>query len=257
MIPDRLIIEKEHELRAWFTQNKDPITACIDGLDIGWGGVQRWATARVPEVAGLHLDFACGYGTFIAQLGWRFPGARIVGLNIDYAGPHACIGSLLTRAGVDARLVQADAQGMPFRNCTFDSISCFLGLQDIRIGFGDEGVRRAVHEAVRVLQDRGMLMLLDEFRFSDFLKVLEGLPVTEMSRDEQPLDVRWDRDVGVRAVRLYAEGWIAQQRGAGSDRCYDEKYIELKIDMEHQIREHGYYVPFGPMRLIIVQKGKT
>jgi hypothetical protein len=53
--------------------------AQIDGLDIGWGGVQRWATAHIPKpTEGPHLDFACGYGTFLAQLGWRFPDVYLI-----------------------------------------------------------------------------------------------------------------------------------------------------------------------------------
>jgi SAM-dependent methyltransferase len=254
MNPDSVIVKNEQRLREWFTRDEDAIMKSIDGLDIGWGGVQCWTTARIPGIAGLHLDFACGYGTFIAELGWRFPGARLVGLNIDYAGPHACIGSLLAEARVDARLVQADAQTMPFRDHTFGSVSCFLGLQDIKIGFGDAGVRRAVHEAVRVLQVRGMLVLVDEFLFSDFLKDLDGLPLTEISRGEQPLGVRWDRDVAVRAIELYTEGWVAQHRGAGCDRLFDEKYAEMERDMERQLQERGYYVPFGPMRMIVLEK---
>lgn len=255
MNPDSFISENERKLRDWFTRDKDAIMKNIDGLDIGWGGVQRWVTARMPEIRGLHLDFACGYGTFIAELGWRFPRARLVGLNIDYAGPHACIRSLLAESHVDARLVQSDAQCMPFRDHTFGSVSCFLGLQDIKIGFGDAGVRKAVHEAVGVLQDRGILVLIDEFMFSDFLRALDGLPVTEMSRSEQQPDVRWGREVAERAIVLYAEGWVAQCRDpGGSRRLYDEKFAEMKCDMEDQLREHGYYVPFGPMRMIIVEK---
>ncbi len=51
--------------------------------------MQRWATARMPlPRTGLHLDVACGYGTFLAELDWRFPGLRLVGLNIDFNGPH-------------------------------------------------------------------------------------------------------------------------------------------------------------------------
>ena len=41
------ILEKEDNLRAWFTQECDPVRKVVDGLDIGWGGVQRWATGRI------------------------------------------------------------------------------------------------------------------------------------------------------------------------------------------------------------------
>ena len=255
MNPDSTIIECEERLRAWFTRGKDPVLQIIDGLDIGWGGAQRWATARMPEVTGVHLDFACGYGTFLAQLGWRYPGMRLVGLNIDYAGSHACITSLLAEAGVYASLVQSDAQRMPFRDASFGSVSCFLGIQDIKIGFGQTGVRRSVHEAVRVLRHGGVLTLIDECTFADLTEVLAGLPVTEVERDERRLDVRWERAVAERAIALYAEGWIVQHRGPDSDRrLYAEKLAEMERDMEHQLEARGCYVPFGPMRMIIVEK---
>ena len=143
MNPDSAIVRCEQHLRDWFTRGKDPVMKIIDGLDIGWGGVQRWATARMPEVTGLHLDFACGYGTFMAQLGWRFPDIQLVGLNIDFAGPHACITSLLDEAAVTATLVRSDAQCMPFKDETFRSVSCFLGY---RIS-GSDSVDPALYEA--------------------------------------------------------------------------------------------------------------
>jgi SAM-dependent methyltransferase len=80
------------------------------------------ATERVsPPTAGLHLDVACGYATFMTQLGWRFPTARLVGLNIDFDGPHALAQPLLAEAGVRAALVQADARRLPFADGTLGS----------------------------------------------------------------------------------------------------------------------------------------
>ena len=156
---EQTIIRLERELRDWFTQGKDKIMMEIDGLDIGWGGSQRCVTAAMPDIAsGEHLDFACGYGTFLAQVGWRFQRARLFGLNIDYAGPHACITRLLRQAGVRASLVQADACKMPFKDQCFGSVSCFLGLQDIKIGFGDRGLEESISEAVRVLRPGGYLL---------------------------------------------------------------------------------------------------
>src|SRR5712691_5322594 len=151
------IVGRERALRSWLTEDRDPVVREIDGLDIGWGGVQRWATARMPPIqGGLHLDFACGVGTFLAQLGWRHPRAKFVGLNVDFAGPHAPIRDSLAHAGVRSELVCADARRMPFKDYTFDSVSCFLGLQDIEIGFGEAGTRSAVSEAVRVLRMNGL-----------------------------------------------------------------------------------------------------
>lgn len=251
------IIKREERLRAWFTQECDPVQKVVDGLDIGWGGVQRWATARMPPLEDLHLDIACGYAAFLAQLGWRFPTAQLVGLNIDFDGPHALARPLLTEAGVKAALVQADARWMPFADGTFGSVSCFLGLQDIEIGFGEDGVRDAVVEAVRVLSPGGVLALFDEFPFEQLEALLDELPVTVIDRGERELDVQWSRQVAERAIELYAEGWVAQARladPAARERTRSEAYGRMATEMERQLATRGYYVPFGPVRMVVARK---
>jgi SAM-dependent methyltransferase len=252
------IIKREERLRTWFTQECDPIQKVVDGLDIGWGGVQRWATAQIPPpTEGLHLDVACGYATFLAQLGWRFPTARLAGLNIDFDGPHALARPLLAEAGVTAALVQADARRMPFAEGTFGSASCFLGLQDIEIGFGEEGVRGTVAEAVRALRPGGVLVLLDEFPFERFDALLGELPLTVIDRGERELDVRWSRQVAERAIVLYAEGWVAQARvedRAARERTRREVHSRMVTEMERQLATQGYYVPFDPVRMVVARK---
>jgi len=254
------LVSREQALRAWFTRDADPVLRQVDGLDIGWGGVQCWATARMPPpTEGPHLDVACGYATFLAQLGWRFPTARLVGLNIDFDGPHAVARPLLAQAGVTAVLVRADARAMPFADGSFRSVSCFLGLQDIEIGFGEEGMRDTVAEAVRVLRLGGVLTLLDEFPFGQFDAVLDGLPLVVVAREKRTLDVRWRRQVAERAIALYAEGYVAQARLAdpvARRQVYDKAHTRMRGDMERQLGAQGYYVPFGPVRMLVAQKVK-
>jgi SAM-dependent methyltransferase len=254
MSEESRIVERENRLRDWFTQGCDPIQAVVDGLDIGWGGVRRWATARIPAPEGLHLDIACGYATFLAQLGWRFPHARLVGLNIDFEGPHALARSLLAGAGVPAALVQADARRMPFADSAFGSASCFLGLQDIEIGFGEEGAQEAMAEAVRVLRAGGMLALLDEIPTEQLEALLDGLPVTATDQAERTVDVRWSRQVAERAIALYAEGWAAQARvedGSAREQAQSNAHRRMAVEMERQLAAQGTYVPFGPVRMVI------
>ncbi|MFZ2096925.1 MAG: class I SAM-dependent methyltransferase [Anaerolineales bacterium] len=254
------ILAHEQALRAWFTRDADPVLAEIDGLDIGWGGVQRWATKflALPD-NDLHLDFACGYGTFLAQLGWRFPSIQLIGLNIDFCGPHAAIRPLLAQAGVTVILVQADACWMPFTGCSLDSVSCFMGLQDIEIGFKEVGVRSAVVEAVRVLIPGGLLVLIDEFPIERFDVILDGLPIHVIDQRERHLDVRWDWDVATAAIRLYAAGLVAQMRlpeddEAAHSAAYREALRRMEVEVVAQISGQGYYVPFGPLRMIVGRK---
>jgi SAM-dependent methyltransferase len=255
------IQDREQELRTWFTADADPALRQIDGLDIGWGGVQRWATARMPRLgAGPHLDVACGYGTFLAHLGWRFPDARLVGLNIDFEGPHALAQPLLAKAGVQAVLLRADSQHMPFAAGSFASISCFLGLQDIEIGCGERGVQRTLVEAVRVLRTGGVLVLLDEYCFERFDALLDGLPLQVEGRAKRQLDVRWSRQVAERAIHLYADGYAAQARAAdlATRRAFCEhRYRQMKADMERQLQERGFYVPFAATRMVVARRRES
>jgi ubiquinone/menaquinone biosynthesis C-methylase UbiE len=252
------IAAREDDLRAWLFRDQDPLLRTINGLDIGWGGVQRWATGRMPTPTKRpHLDFACGAGTFLAQLGWRFPSARLVGLNVDFEGPHSVARELLRQAGVSAQLVRADARRMPFPRSVFASASCFLGLQDIQIGFGDLGVVTALREVSRVLRRGGMLTLLEDFPNARLDAWMRSLRFEIRDRAEREMAVRWDRAVGERAIDLYADGWMAQARIRDAQerkRFRARIHRQLKENLDRQLFARGFYVPFGPTRLVVARK---
>jgi hypothetical protein len=110
-----------------------------------------------------------------------------------------------------------------------------------------------------VLHPGGMLVLLDEVPFERFEALLAGLPVVVLDRGERALDVRWEREVARAAVRLYAEGWVAQMRlpegdEAAREAAYRETLTRMEAEVEEQMAKQGYYVPFGPVRMVIVQK---
>jgi ubiquinone/menaquinone biosynthesis C-methylase UbiE len=255
---DRSIRGREEALRSWLTKGRDPTLQEIDGLDIGWGGVQRWATARMTDLGhGLHLDFACGVGSFLAQLGWRFPEADLIGLNIDFSGPHEPIRQLLSQAEVRCKLVRADARRMPFQDRVFHSVSCFLGLQDIEIGFGEAGIHAALSEASRILRKGGTLTVIDEFPFDKMDRLLKELPFQIAGRGERPVDAHWSRQVAERAIELYADGWVGQKRNSGSRKralVRAEVLRRMRKEMERQLAVQGYYVPFGPARMVEARK---
>src|SRR5262245_43170383 len=67
------------------------------------------------------LEVGCGVGAVLAVLGQEFPGLSLVGVDIepkqlDFARGH------LARAGLEARLAEADALVLPFPDESFDHV---------------------------------------------------------------------------------------------------------------------------------------
>jgi SAM-dependent methyltransferase len=67
------------------------------------------------------LEVGCGVGAVLAVLGQEFPGIRLHGVDIepkqlDFARGH------LERAGVEATLLEADANALPFEDECFDHV---------------------------------------------------------------------------------------------------------------------------------------
>jgi hypothetical protein len=64
--------------------------------------------------------------------------------------------------------------------------------------------------------------------------VLGGLPIVAVGRAERPLDVRWNREAAMRAIALYAEGWVTQTRSA-DEMVQEETRIEVHRQLEEEV----------------------
>jgi hypothetical protein len=57
----------------------------------------------------------------------------------------------------------------------------------------------------------------------------------------------------------YAEGWVVQMRLPERDNdarpaAYRKVLRRMKAEVEQQLAEQGYYVPFGPVRMVVARK---
>jgi uncharacterized protein RhaS with RHS repeats len=97
----------------------------------------------------------------------------------------------------------------------------------------------------------------DEFSVERVRQLLDQLPLEALRFDERELDVRWDRDVAEQAIELYADGWEAQVRSddpSAKAGGRTEALARMREDLERQLTDRGFYVPFGPIRLVIATK---
>ncbi len=105
------------------------------------------------------IDVAAGTADFALGAARRFPGARVVG--VDVTPEMLDVGRRKgARAGLSGRvsLMEGDAQRLPFTDGAFDCATCAFGFRN----FPDRP--RALAEARRVLRPGGLLLVLELFR---------------------------------------------------------------------------------------------
>lgn len=117
-----------------------------------WGmrqAAQALLRAHRFRGAGLVLDVGCGTGGTLRWLLDRFPGVRVVGLDVAAeALRHA-------RGQGALPVLQGSATQLPFPAATFDLVVSFDVLQHLPGGTGDVA---ALREAVRVLRPGGLFL---------------------------------------------------------------------------------------------------
>jgi hypothetical protein len=130
-------------------------------------------------------------------------------------------------------------------------------LQDIKIRTSGKGVRDTLCEVARIVQKYGYVTLVDEYPEEEFHGYISDLPFDVIK--EQPLltEVKWNRHIAEKAIELYAQGWVAQTELTDDQekkKAYKIIYEEMKSNMERQLHDRGYFVPFESMRMLVVQR---
>ena len=60
-----------------------------------------------------------------------------------------------------------------------------------------------------------------------------------------------------RAIAVYAESWLGQVRTtdpAERERSRQRVRSRLRAELERQLQAQGYWVPFGPARMVVARK---
>jgi ubiquinone/menaquinone biosynthesis C-methylase UbiE len=168
-------------------------------------GLGRWRRWLVAGAAGAVLDVGCGTGR---NLPLYAPGTRVIGVDVS--------GDALARARgrrPDVPLVQADAEALPFRGASFDTVVSAL----VFCSVPDAG--RGLLEVRRVLRPDGTLRMLEHVRSMHRFKA-------RLQDRWQPLwtrltgGCRWNRDTEAAVLRAGFSIDAAERRARGDMRRF-------------------------------------
>jgi len=108
-----------------------------------------------------HLDIACGTGRFLEILKDAHPRMRVTGIDLSHAYLKAAKRAL--KLWSRTRLLQANAEALPFPDESFASLSCVFLFHEL-----PQKIRRVVtKEVARVLRPGGRLYFLDSIQLGD------------------------------------------------------------------------------------------
>jgi ubiquinone/menaquinone biosynthesis C-methylase UbiE len=120
------------------------------------------------------LDLGCGPASATVYLAQAFPKAKITG--IDLSSPYVKEAQKRLRHFPHANAINADAAGLPFKNNSFDAITCVFMFHEL-----PHSVRLDVlREAKRVLKPGGTLVVADSIQWNDNVTLnwaLERFPI--------------------------------------------------------------------------------
>lgn len=106
------------------------------------------------------IDVGTGWGLFALEMARQLNYGEIIGIDIIYEDIREAR-KLANKAELENIISfrKMDATELLFPDNHFDLASSFLGMRDIHMTRGEEGVKKAVEEMVRVIKPRGKVVL--------------------------------------------------------------------------------------------------
>ncbi|MFQ5833105.1 MAG: class I SAM-dependent methyltransferase [Candidatus Thorarchaeota archaeon] len=140
------------------------------------------------------VDIPAGHGYLAAEFAKLLPASRLLGVGLpsDIVSYNQLRRSEAFAEEVWSRIdyLCSDAMYLPIRDNSCDLVVNFLGLEDIKMTRGEEGVRQALAEMVRVVKPSGLVQIsvaeygdLPEERIAEEVWKSTGLNVDFAPRD--------------------------------------------------------------------------
>jgi ubiquinone/menaquinone biosynthesis C-methylase UbiE len=106
------------------------------------------------------LDVACGWGYYTIRLAERLPSEMVVAVDVVPSAFTHMRKIHPDREPIKAvEPVMADAARLPLRDSVFDLVTSFLGMRDICMTKGEDGMRASIAEMIRATRPSNTIAL--------------------------------------------------------------------------------------------------
>jgi len=206
-------------------------------------GMRKAVGESLGLVAGMRvLDVGTGHGLFAIEMAKLLKRGKMVAIDIvDDGVAHARKLVEHDEVGDVVAIVKMDATKLSFQNNCFDIATSFLGMRDIHMTRGREGVKRAVEEMIRVVRPHGKIALCvtppEDMETEDqsIAVKVEGEVFGAISLPKEfYMDIFRENNVVLRRIRAYY---------TGKRLTADQARIELSEGLEIARRIYGRKVP--------------
>jgi cyclopropane fatty-acyl-phospholipid synthase-like methyltransferase len=203
------------------------------------GGIRSRITADLPIPSGSRvLDLATGYGYFAIEIARHHQDVTVVGIDLcdnDVSNARKNIRDAGLEDRVESRMM--DATNMSPEDASFDAAVNFLGLEDIHMTRGREGIRKTFAECRRVLRPGGLFCFV-------------VMPPEEMETEAQLAEVNLFSYL-CGATWLKRDEYERDLQCSGFTPCRNQKYHtgrklsaqqarrEIRFACEHVLRLYG------------------
>lgn len=183
------------------------------------------------------IDVGTGWGLFALEMARQLDYGEIIGIDIIYEDIMEAR-RLATKAELENVISfrKMNATELLFPDNHFDLASSFLGMRDIHMTMGEEGVKKAVEEMVRVIKPRGKVVLCIT-------------PPEDMETEDQKLAVEFEGDIyGAKSMpkKFYHEilrehnATLVEEKAFFTGKKLTSNQAEVEIKDGIQIATHVY-----------------
>ena len=188
----------------------------------------------------LVLDVGCGYGNIIAEISQKAPKGNSIGVDASFSMINLAKEKFPRSKFPNLEFIQAKAEEMSFKECSFDVVICFSCLLWVR------EPKKALSLMYKYLKPGGVLLILTYLKESAYItfmeKALEDFPSYKaQSAARTMLSIEEYKDtlksLGFKFDEFHSEWRFSKYRNTEELKAYIKGWLTCYVPLPDELQE--------------------